>query len=96
MLYIAGSATDVMGAKSAGLRCVWVNRGHDRLLNARLAPDHEVDDLRPVEDPVERTRNHTSSRRALRLVTRRPDRIDNARSHARDPCPDVAPLLVSE
>ena len=46
MLHIAGSATDVMGAKSAGLRCVWVNRGHDRLLDARLAPDHEVEDLR--------------------------------------------------
>ena len=45
MLHIAGSATDVMGAKSAGLRCVWVNRGHDSLLDARLAPDHEVEDL---------------------------------------------------
>ena len=46
MLHIAGSATDVMGAKSAGLRCVWANRRHDSLLDARLAPDHEIDDLR--------------------------------------------------
>jgi 2-haloacid dehalogenase len=46
MLHIAGSATDVMGAKSAGLRCVWSNREHDRLLDTRLAPDHEVEDLR--------------------------------------------------
>jgi len=46
MLHIAGSATDVMGAKSAGLRCVWSNRAQDRLLDARLAPDHEFEDLR--------------------------------------------------
>ncbi len=46
MLHIAGSATDVTGAKSAGLRCVWANRGHDSLLDARLAPDHEIEDLR--------------------------------------------------
>ena len=46
MLHVAGSATDVMGAKSAGLRCVWSNRGHDRLLDQRLAPDYEVEDLR--------------------------------------------------
>jgi 2-haloacid dehalogenase len=46
MLHIAGSATDVMGARSAGLRCVWSNRGHDRVLDARLAPECEVNDLR--------------------------------------------------
>ena len=48
MLHVAGSATDVMGAKSAGLRCVWSNRGHDRLLDTRLAPDHEIEDLREL------------------------------------------------
>jgi 2-haloacid dehalogenase len=46
MLHIAGSATDVTGAKSAGLRCVWSNRGHDLLLDPRLTPDYEIEDLR--------------------------------------------------
>jgi 2-haloacid dehalogenase len=46
MLHLAGSATDVTGAKSAGLRCVWSNRGHDLLLDPRLTPDYEIEDLR--------------------------------------------------
>lgn len=46
ILHVAGSPTDVMGAKAAGLRCAWSNRQHDRVLDARYSADHEFGDLR--------------------------------------------------
>ena len=46
LLHVAGSATDVMGTKAAGLRCVWVNRQHDRVLDERYTADDECEDLR--------------------------------------------------
>ena len=45
MLHVAGSATDVMGTKAAGLPCVWSNRRGEPLLDGRFAPDHELPDL---------------------------------------------------
>lgn len=46
ILHVAGSATDVLGAKSAGLHCAWSNRRGDPLLDPALPPDHEFADLR--------------------------------------------------
>jgi 2-haloacid dehalogenase len=46
ILHVAGSPTDVMGAKAAGLRCAWSNRQRDRVLDVRCGADHEFDDLR--------------------------------------------------
>ena len=48
MLHVAGSPTDVMGTRAAGLRCAWVNRGGDRVLDPRLAANDEVTDLRGI------------------------------------------------
>ena len=47
-LHVAGSATDVMGCKAAGMRCAWSNRWHDGLLDPALGPDYEFSDLRGV------------------------------------------------
>src|SRR5712671_5544873 len=44
LLHVAGSATDVTGAKAAGLRCVWVNRQRDRVWDERYAADEECAD----------------------------------------------------
>ena len=46
VLHVAGSPTDVMGARAAGLRCAWSNRQHDGVLDARYGANHEFDDLR--------------------------------------------------
>jgi 2-haloacid dehalogenase len=45
ILHVAGSANDVMGAKSAGMTCAWSNRHADRLLDPALAPDFEISTL---------------------------------------------------
>jgi 2-haloacid dehalogenase len=45
VLHVAGSPTDVLGAKLAGLRCAWSNRKGDRPLDPRGKPDHEMADL---------------------------------------------------
>ena len=52
LLHVAGSATDVMGTKAAGLRCVWVNRQHDRVLDERYTADDECEDLLGVLSAV--------------------------------------------
>jgi len=36
LVHVAGSSTDVMGARSAGLRCAWSNRFGDRMLDPRF------------------------------------------------------------
>jgi 2-haloacid dehalogenase len=46
ILHVAGSATDVMGAKSAGLACGWSNRRGERLLDPSLSPDFVFPNLR--------------------------------------------------
>ena len=45
VLHVAGSRTDVLGAKAAGLACAWSNRLHDVVLDPAYAPDHELADL---------------------------------------------------
>lgn len=45
LLHVAGSSFDVMGAKSAGLTCVWCNRLNDYTLDPRCSPDYEMADL---------------------------------------------------
>ena len=46
LLHVAGSPTDVLGAKSAGLRCAWSNRFDQPYLDLNLRADHEMNDLR--------------------------------------------------
>lgn len=48
VLHVAGSSTDVVGAKAAGLMCVWVNRRGERLLDPAYQADYECADLRGV------------------------------------------------
>jgi 2-haloacid dehalogenase len=48
MLHVAGSATDVLGTKAAGLRCAWSNRHAELVLDPGLKPDYEFADLRGV------------------------------------------------
>lgn len=48
LLHVAGAATDAMGATAFGIRTVWVNRMGDAVVDPRLAPAHEVADLRGV------------------------------------------------
>lgn len=42
VLHVAGSPTDVLGAKVAGMPCAWSNRNADRVLDPRGKPDHEM------------------------------------------------------
>lgn len=44
-LHVAGSANDVIGAKSAGVSCYWSNRQRDRVVLPQYAPDYEGSDL---------------------------------------------------
>jgi 2-haloacid dehalogenase len=46
VLHVAGSVTDVMGTRSAGLACAWSNRHYEHVLDPALAPDYEFRDLR--------------------------------------------------
>ena len=45
ILHVAGSATDVMGAKAAGLHCAWSNRKQDKVLDDRYQADYEFENL---------------------------------------------------
>lgn len=45
VLHVAGSATDVLGAKLAGLPCAWSNRHGDLMLDPDVRADHEMRDL---------------------------------------------------
>jgi len=44
-LHVAGSPTDVMGAKSAGLPCAWSNRSAELVLDPACKPDYEFQNL---------------------------------------------------
>ncbi len=48
VLHVAGSASDVMGARSFGLPCAWSNRTRDFVLEPELGPDFEFPDLTGV------------------------------------------------
>jgi len=52
VLHGAGSATDVLGAKAAGLRCAWSNHHYDQVLDIAYHADYELEDLRGVLDVV--------------------------------------------
>ncbi len=52
IVHVAGAARDAMGAKAAGLRCVWINRARDRVLDPALAPDVELATLALLPDVV--------------------------------------------
>jgi FMN phosphatase YigB (HAD superfamily) len=45
LLHVAGSGNDVLGAKLAGLQCVWSNRTGEPPANASVRADHELRDL---------------------------------------------------
>ena len=45
VLHVAGSITDVIGAKAAGLPCVWSNRRREPLPDPGNPPDAQVADL---------------------------------------------------
>lgn len=49
-LHVAGSANDVIGAKSAGVACYWNNRAGDRTLLPEFSADAEGPDLRGLLD----------------------------------------------
>jgi hypothetical protein len=52
VLHVAGSATDTLGAKSAGLRCAWSNRFGDLVLDPKYKPDYEFKDLTGLLDLI--------------------------------------------
>ncbi|HET8608412.1 MAG TPA: hypothetical protein VFM11_01615, partial [Burkholderiales bacterium] len=45
MLHVAGGATDVIGARRAGLCCAWSNRHRDFLIDPGVRADFEWNDL---------------------------------------------------
>jgi 2-haloacid dehalogenase len=52
ILHVAGSRTDVMGARAAGLRCAWSNRQADKVLDPAYAADYEFENLLGLLDLV--------------------------------------------
>ena len=53
ILHVAGSATDVLGARSVGLPCAWSNRQHDRVLDPAYQANHEFVDLNGLLELLE-------------------------------------------
>ena len=45
VLHVAGSGNDVLGARLAGLRCIWSNRTGEPPADASVRADHELRDL---------------------------------------------------
>ena len=45
VLHVAGSATDALGTKAAGLHCAWSNRNHEPHLDLNYLVDHNMPDL---------------------------------------------------
>jgi len=54
LLHVAGSATDVLGARSAGLTCAWSNRQRDRVLDPACQANYEFADLTGLLGLLER------------------------------------------
>ena len=50
VLHVAGSATDALGTKSAGLACAWSNRNHDPHIDPNLRVDYEMPNLSQLLD----------------------------------------------
>ncbi|HMV28601.1 MAG TPA: hypothetical protein PKE23_04395, partial [Anaerolineales bacterium] len=50
LLHVAGSPTDVLGAKSARLQCVWSNRLGQPYLDVNHKADYELKDLSGLLD----------------------------------------------
>jgi FMN phosphatase YigB (HAD superfamily) len=47
MLYVGdGQYTDILGARNAGIKIVWINRARQGLLTGIPQPDYEIDNLR--------------------------------------------------
>ena len=44
-LLVAGGHTDVLGAVSYGLPCIWSNKTGDKLLDPAFPPEHEIENL---------------------------------------------------
>jgi 2-haloacid dehalogenase len=45
VLHVAGSPTDALGTKAAGLHCAWSNRNHEVLLDPSCSVDYNMQDL---------------------------------------------------
>lgn len=52
LVHIAGSSTDVMGTRAAGLQCAWSNRFDDRVVDPRFEPTLAVPDLAHLPDAL--------------------------------------------
>ena len=52
VLHVAGSATDVTGARAAGLHCVWSNRKHDKVVDEQYRADYEIETLLGLLDII--------------------------------------------
>lgn len=52
ILHVAGSSTDVMGARAVGLACAWSNRLRERVLDPDLKATYEWPDLRGLLEVV--------------------------------------------
>lgn len=49
MLFVGdGQHTDILGAKNAGVKIVWINRTHAQLMSGIPNPDYVIDDLREL------------------------------------------------
>jgi 2-haloacid dehalogenase len=52
VLHVAGSPTDVMGTKAAGLQCAWSNRKHDKVVDDKYRADYEFENLLGLLDVI--------------------------------------------
>lgn len=50
VLHVAGSPTDVLGTKAAGLSCAWSNRQHQPVLDKDYQADYEFSDLNQLRE----------------------------------------------
>jgi len=50
VLHVAGSATDALGTKAAGLGCAWSNRNHEPLLDQNYPVDYDMPNLNQLLD----------------------------------------------
>lgn len=53
IVHVAGSANDVTGTVAAGIRCIWSNRFHDKVLDPAFPPTHELSNLSGIADLLE-------------------------------------------
>ena len=53
LLHVAGSPTDVLGAKAAGISCAWSNRQRQPALDRDRPADYEMSDLSQLLEILE-------------------------------------------